>query len=267
MYKWNAEDYHQNSAEQQRLAKEAIARLSLKGNERILDIGCGDGKVTAFLASLVPNGSVLGLDSSPEMVAFAKSKFPSSNFSNLSFQQGDATNLKFDNEFDAIVSFNCLHWITDHKPAIEGLKKSLKPSGKILLVMAGKNDEKASQCFMGKVLSMERWKTYLENLTMSFGFYKADEYKDLLEWAGLKAKRVESIATKMMFDSKEELKAFIRSSWLHFTSKVPDNLLPEFVEDLANLYLEIYPPDGNGNVYLQMMKLEVEATKVGTSYS
>jgi trans-aconitate methyltransferase len=51
MYKWNAEDYHKNSANQQRCAREVIAKLELKGDEKILDIGCGDGKITAEIAS------------------------------------------------------------------------------------------------------------------------------------------------------------------------------------------------------------------------
>ena len=62
-----------------------IAQLKLKGDERILDIGCGDGKITAEISSLVPNGSVLGIDSEPDMIKFALSKFSTSNFSNLEF--------------------------------------------------------------------------------------------------------------------------------------------------------------------------------------
>ena len=113
MYKWNAEDDRKNSANQQRWAREVIAKLELKGNEKILDIGCGDRIITAEIASYLPNGSVLGVDISPEMIDFARNKFPDCDYPNLSFQCQDATKLNFHNEFDAIVSFYCLHWITD----------------------------------------------------------------------------------------------------------------------------------------------------------
>jgi trans-aconitate methyltransferase len=64
-FTWNAADYHQSSLAQQQWAKELIAQLGLSGNERVLDIGCGDGRVTAEIARNLPGGNVTGLDSSP----------------------------------------------------------------------------------------------------------------------------------------------------------------------------------------------------------
>ena len=72
---WNAADYAANSAVQQSWARELIAKLHLRGDEHILDVGCGDGKVTAELARAVPRGSVTGTDASAEMIAFAKKLF------------------------------------------------------------------------------------------------------------------------------------------------------------------------------------------------
>ena len=60
MHRWNPEDYSQHSREQEEWARELISKLGLKGDERILDIGCGDGKVTARIAGFVTKGSVLG---------------------------------------------------------------------------------------------------------------------------------------------------------------------------------------------------------------
>ena len=77
--KWNAADYAANSAAQQIWARELIVQLHLRGNERILDVGCGDGKVTAELARAVPKGSVAGIDASPEMVRFARKTFLQAN--------------------------------------------------------------------------------------------------------------------------------------------------------------------------------------------
>ena len=58
--RWNAADYAANSVVQQTWARELIARLKLRGDEHILDVGCGDGKVTAEIARAVPRGSVTG---------------------------------------------------------------------------------------------------------------------------------------------------------------------------------------------------------------
>lgn len=265
MYKWNAEDYHQNSTEQQRLAREAIAKLGFQGHERILDIGCGDGKITVELAALVPDGSVVGIDSSADMIAFAKHKFPTSSFPNLSFQQGDAKNLNFENEFDAIVSFNCLHWIKDHISVLAGIKKSLKPLGKIHFLFAGKTDDSGMSDLAVKLFQMEKWQTYLQNLKNPYELYTKDEYAEIVESVGLKAINVDAIATKMAFRDKEGFKGLIRTTWLPVTERIPEHLQQELIDDITNIYLEINPPDGNGFVYLPMMKLEVEATKVEIS--
>ena len=84
MYKWDATDYQKNSEVQLTWGKELIAKLDLHGNEHILDIGCGDGKVTAEIAAHVPDGKVVGIDSSSDMIDLACTTFPVTNFPNLS---------------------------------------------------------------------------------------------------------------------------------------------------------------------------------------
>src|SRR5271169_32936 len=88
--KWNAAEYAANSAVQQTWARELIAKLKLRGGEHILDVGCGDGKVSAELARAVPRGSVTGIDASAEMIAFARKAFPRKLIPNLKFQIADA---------------------------------------------------------------------------------------------------------------------------------------------------------------------------------
>jgi trans-aconitate methyltransferase len=73
--KWNAADYAANSVVQQSWARELIAKLDLRGDEHVLDVGCGDGKVTAEIAQTVPRGSVIGVDASPQMIEFAQKTF------------------------------------------------------------------------------------------------------------------------------------------------------------------------------------------------
>ena len=100
--RWNAADYAANSAAQQIWARELIAQLQLLGNEHILDVGCGDGKVTAELARAVPKGSVNGIDASPEMIRFARITFPPDRHPNLAFQVMDAREIgpaQFGNHF------------------------------------------------------------------------------------------------------------------------------------------------------------------------
>ena len=93
--KWNAADYAANSAVQQTWARELIARLNLRGDEHILDVGCGDGKVTAEIARAVPRGSVTGIDASAEMIAFARKTFRGAEISKSGIPSLDARKIKF----------------------------------------------------------------------------------------------------------------------------------------------------------------------------
>jgi trans-aconitate methyltransferase len=262
MYKWNAEDYYKNSANQQRWAREVIAKLDLKGNERVLDIGCGDGKITAEIASYLPNGSVVGVDISQQMIDFALSKFPPGDFPNLSFQRQDAQQLSFNNEFDLIVSFSCLHWIQNHLPVIESIKNSLKPNGRTLLKFGEKSGLDALINGAKKMIVSEKWSKYFQEFTFPFGFYTPDEYKDLLKRIGFKANAVESTPAEMIYEGKEGLKGFIRATWVPLNNRIPEDLLPNFIEELADIYIKNYPPDDAGLVSIPLQRLEVDATKV-----
>lgn len=262
MYKWNAEDYHKNSTNQQRWAREVIAKLDLQGNEKVLDIGCGDGKITAEIASHLPNGSVLGIDSSQEMINFAQSKFPASNFSNLAFQYGDATKLNFDNEFDAIASFACLHWITDHTPVLVGMKKSLKPFGRIFLQFGGKGNAAPIKDVIEQVIRSNKWINYFEDFTFKTHFYGDDEYQNLLEHVGLKVKRLELVKKDAIHQGKEGLKGWIRTTGCpNYLGRVPENLQQQIVDEIVDTYVESYPLDHVGFVHVPMIRLEVEVTK------
>jgi trans-aconitate methyltransferase len=101
---WNAADYAANSVVQQAWARELIAQLHLRGDEHILDVGCGDGKVTAEIARAVPRSAVIGVDASQQMITFAQKTFPAKKFPNLKFQIADAREIQpsmFDNH-DAV---------------------------------------------------------------------------------------------------------------------------------------------------------------------
>src|SRR5689334_4212233 len=115
MTEWLASDYNRQSSLQQAMAEEQLRLLTLKGSERILDVGCGDGKISAAIAERVPTGSVLGVDPSRDMVVFASSHFATAARPNLRFEVADARRLPYRNDFDLVVSFNALHWVPEQE--------------------------------------------------------------------------------------------------------------------------------------------------------
>src|SRR6266436_10262796 len=98
MTEWNAAEYYRRSSLQEAMAQEVLALLDLKGSERILDVGCGDGKITAEIAARAPRSSVVGVDPSRDMISFAQRHYGRATTHNLRFQAGDARILSFHSE-------------------------------------------------------------------------------------------------------------------------------------------------------------------------
>jgi trans-aconitate 2-methyltransferase len=260
-YNWNAQDYARNSQNQFQWAKELIPKLKLQGNEALLDIGCGDGKITAELSKCLPNGKAVGIDSSKEMVNLAKNTFPLKYFPNLSFQVIDARKLTFQSEFDVVFSNAALHWIVDQKDVLCGVQRSLKPCGRLLFQMAGKGNAKEILSIIDELVEAEPWSGFFSNMTFPYGFYDPDEYRSFLHKAGLVAERVELFPKDMKLAGAEGLAGWVRTTWLPFTDKLPAELRPKFVELIINRYLEKHSADDAGTVHVGMMRIEVEAYK------
>ena len=260
-YIWNAKDYEKNSQAQQKWAKELIDHLNLTSAENILDLGCGDGKVTAEIANLINNGTVIGIDNSKQMIELAQEKYPFNKYPNLSFQVMDASYLPFSNCFDIAFSNAVLHWVKNHQPVIEGLYKSLRVGGKILLRMGGKGDAEGIISVMNEVRNSTKWVQYFSEFEFPFTFLGIEDYEKLLNEAGFSIIRVELIPKDMIHEGKSGLEGWIRTTWLPYTSRIPEEQKNEFIEEVAANYLAKIPLDAEGKAHIAMMMIEVEAEK------
>jgi len=263
-YNWNAKDYQNNSKAQQKWARELLAHLKLRGSEDILDLGCGDGKVTAEIARLVVNGSVVGVDNSTQMIALAKEGYPSSQHPNLTFQVMDASDLAFNGCFDLVFSNAALHWVKNHQPVLSGLNKSLRSGGKILLRMGGKGDAAGILSIINDVNASTKWVQYFTDFEFPFTFLGLDDYHQLLQDAVFSVIRVELIPKDMTHDGKTGLEGWIRTTWLPYTDRIPEEMKNEFIEEVADQYLAKIPLAADGKAHVAMVMIEVEAEKSQT---
>jgi trans-aconitate 2-methyltransferase len=143
MTEWNAAEYSRRSSLQEAMAQEVLALLDLKGAERILDVGCGDGKITAEIASRAPRGSVVGVDPSRDMISFAQGHFGPATRPNLRFEVADARCLPFKDEFELVVSFNSLHWVPEQDVALGSIHSALISGGRAQLRLVAKGARKS----------------------------------------------------------------------------------------------------------------------------
>ena len=260
-YNWNAEDYKQHSKNQQKWARELIARLKLKGTEDILDIGCGDGKVTAEIASYLPNGSVVGIDNSTSMIGLAKKNFRAGLHSNLSFILMDATRLTFDEQFDIVFSNASLHWVKNHRPVLEGVYRSLKPKGRVFLEMGGKGNADGVLSVLRDLQKNQEWRHFFSDFQFPYGFHGPQEYTRWLRELGFDPVRVKLVPRDMEHDGESGLAGWIRTTWMPFTERIPEGQRDQFIHELVSAYIHEFPLDINGKAHVAMVRLEVEAMK------
>lgn len=259
MYSWDPKLYSSNSSAQKNWGFELLAKLNFKGNERFLDVGCGDGKLSAEVARSLPEGSVLGIDLSEEMISFAKSRYPQEKFPNLAFMQMNASELPFNSEFDIIFSNAVLHWIKAPETALRHIRRSLKPEGAFLAQLGGKGNAAEILKIIDIIVENEKWSSYFRNFVSPYGFYSPEEYGKWLKDAGFSIKRLELIPKDMALEGEKGLFALIASTWHPYTQRVPQELKGDFINELVALFVKNYPLDNKGYVHVQMKRLEIEA--------
>ncbi len=125
---WDAGTYDRVSDPMVVLGAEVLARLPLRGDETVLDAGCGSGRVTQLLLDRLPRGRVVAVDAAPSMVALAREALPAER---VAVSQADLVALELPEPVDAILSTATFHWIADHDRLFAGLHAALCPGGRI----------------------------------------------------------------------------------------------------------------------------------------
>ena len=261
-YAWDAEQYARNSSAQFQWALELLRKLALRGDERILDIGCGDGKVTAELARRAPRGEVVGVDNSEDMVRKARAAFPASSNPGLSFLQMDAGELSFKQQFDVAFSNAALHWIKDHDTMLRRVAQSLKPRGRLLFQMGGRGNGEEIFSIAAAVIQNDPWLQYFHGFEFPWRFYGPQEYKLCLAKAGFKVHRIELLPRDMRQKGREGLLGWVWTTWMPYIERLPRSMRETFITQTVDRYLVEHPLTPNGEAVVRMVRLEVEAVKI-----
>ena len=248
---WNAREYDAKHAFVYEKAKGLVDLLAPKSGERILDLGCGTGVLTAEIAGR--GATVLGIDRSPEMVAQAKSKFPA-----LKFEVVDATKMEFDGEFDAVFSNAVLHWIPEAERVVSGIARALKPGGRFVAEFGGKGNiqilvKAFHQAFVALGMS--------EPAGVSPWFYPGiAEYAALLEKHGLEVRSAALFERPTVLeDGGKGLENWIRVFRQTFLEKMGEEAAAKWIHEVERqCRAELFQ---DGNWVLDYRRLQITARK------
>jgi trans-aconitate methyltransferase len=241
---WNPEQYAENARFVSDLGMPVVELLSPQAGERILDLGCGDGALTIKLQEF--GCEVVGIDSSPEMVAAARSR-------GLDARVVDGQALEFNNEFDAVFSNAALHWMKHPGSVIACIQRALKPGGRFVGEFGGHGNVSAIVTAIESTLSSRG-----VVVASPWFFPRPEKYSRLLEARGF---MVESIA---LFPRPTPLPGDV-GGWLEtfaqpYTSAVPAAEKKGFISEVVEALRPVLC-DANGNWWADYVRLRFSAMK------
>jgi trans-aconitate 2-methyltransferase len=137
MREWNAAVYHKVSNPQLDWGLPVLERLPLHGDEMVLDVGCGTGRLTEKLAQRLPRGQVVAIDQSENMLRTARQYLATNVNRRVAFARADAAALPFAGIADAIFSTATFHWVLHHERLFASLFRALKPGGRLVAQCGG----------------------------------------------------------------------------------------------------------------------------------
>lgn len=231
---WNSAAYHRLSGPQVSWGKKVLSRLRLRGDEVVLDAGCGTGRLTAELLEALPRGYVVGVDLSRNMLGSAREHLAQFG-SRAGLVACDFLNLPFDEAFDGIVSTAAFHWVLDHDRLFANLRRALAPGGWL-----------EAQCGGGPNLAMLRERANALAAKAKFaGFFAgfrepwlyqyAEQAAEGLRRAGFVGVETSIEAAPTVLANAGEYKEFVRNIILrrHLESLPSDELREEFMTELT----------------------------------
>jgi len=227
VHEFDGKKYEKTSTHQKEWGAKLISELALKGNERVLDLGCGDGTNTAMIADLLPGGNVVGIDASRGMIAAARPKVKD----NLKFELMDINEISLVEEFDIIYSNATLHWIKDHVRLLKKVHTALRIGGLVRFNFAG--DGNCSHFFkvVREAMKNGKYSRYFSDFSWPWYMPKIAEYTKLVHNSELKAAKVWDENADRYFPDTETMIGWIdQPSLVPFMAYIPDTHKADFRE-------------------------------------
>lgn len=177
---WDAETYDTVSDPQFEWGMEVLERLKLRGDEVVVDAGCGSGRVTAELIRRLPDGRVIAVDGSAAMVEKAKERLGG----DADYLVSDLLELELGEPVDLIFSTATLHWIPDHDALFRRLRTALKPDGRLVAQCGGQGNVATHTQVIATVASNPEYAQHLTHAKGLWNFAGPEETERRLRDAG-----------------------------------------------------------------------------------
>jgi trans-aconitate 2-methyltransferase len=244
---WDAATYDRVSGPQVEWAERVLERLPLRGDETVLDAGCGSGRVTRLLLDRLPDGRVVAVDSAPSMVEHARAALDPERSTVFT---ADLTALRLDEPVDAVFSNAVFHWIGDHDALFARLHAALRPGGPLVAQCGGHGNVERFHEAAKAAADEEPFAEYLAGWEGPWNFAGTEETAERLERAGFTDTRTWLEPYPV---SPPDPPAFVRTVCLgHHLEQLPEDLRDRYVEAVC---------ERCGRTEIDYVRLNIDAKK------
>jgi trans-aconitate 2-methyltransferase len=241
---WDSAAYHRVSGPQFSWGQKVLNRLSLRGDETVLDAGCGTGRLTKELLQQLPRGEVVAVDLSRNMLQSARQNLGAEPGGRIRFVAADLQDLPFAGCFDGIFSTASFHWVPDHARLFRNLFASLKPGGWLCAQCGGGPNLSRLLERVAVLIKTPKFRPYLGDYKTSWVFSDAETALRRLKSAGFVEVETGVEPAPTQFDTANQFCEFVSKVILHrHLERLPDaGLRDQLMEEVATLAAHDDPP-------------------------
>lgn len=252
---WNAIAYDDLSDPMFEWGMAVLATLELKGNERVLDAGCGSGRLTEELLGRLPSGEVVALDYSPQMLEQARRRLEKFG-GRISFAQASLHDFELERKVDGIFSNAVFHWVSDHAAMFRALHRALKPGGWLVAQFGGVGNLTRTLGRARAVAELDEFRELLSGVEAGPHFEDAESTRERMEGAGFQVSEAKLHTVAPVFQRRERYEAFLETVVLRqFAARLSETQRRDYLREIAHRTWE-----DEGTYTLDYVRLTVRAT-------
>jgi trans-aconitate 2-methyltransferase len=222
---WNAEVYERIGKPMHRWAQQVIYDLALRGDETVLDAGCGSGSVTMDLVAKLPRGKIYAVDASGEMIESLSRTIAQRGLTNVAPVHASLTDFTLPEQVDCVFSNAVFHWIPDHDALFGALFRATKPGGRLRAQCGGFGCIAHVLEAVAAVRKDARFAPHLGDFRDARKFRRPEEAAASLERAGWREARARLWGQPVLFDDRDEAALYVKTVLLReHVARLPDGL-------------------------------------------
>ena len=231
---WNSEAYHRLSEPQYQWGLKMLKVLAVRGDEHILDAGCGSGKLTAELLKRLPQGRVIAVDLSENMVGAAREFLKPQFGAQILCMHSDLCELALEKVADGVFSAATFHWVSDRGKMFERLCAALKPGGWFVAQAGGGRTLEGFWRIADAVLLHEPFAEHLKGFKRQQDYLDAEITREQMQAAGFADIDVKLQDAPVKFPDEASFREFIRTVNLkNHVERLPAELRERLLDEVA----------------------------------